>query len=109
MRRHVMKALVGTAVVVVLALAGTAIAAAAGAFGNDTALTGGEAERAKAAALAITGGGTVNETERDSEDGATFEVEITRPDGATVDVRLDERFDLVVVEGDVEDADADDG
>ena len=45
--------------------------------------------------------------ERDSENGATWEVEVTKPDGATVDVRLDERYDLVVIEADREDAGSD--
>ena len=57
-------------------------------------------ERASAAALRATGGGTVNETEFDSENGATYEVEVTKANGKTVDVRLDERFGVVTVEGD---------
>lgn len=59
-------------------------------------------ERAAAtdAALAATGGGRANSVERDSENGATFEVEVHRTDGTTVDVRLDEAFDVVVVEDD---------
>ena len=40
--------------------------------------------------------------ERDSENGATWEVEVTKPDGNTVDVRLDQNYQLVVVEGDSE-------
>ena len=45
---------------------------------------------------------TANSVERDTENGATWEVEVTKPDGKTVDVRLDENFKLVVVEGDSE-------
>lgn len=63
-----------------------------------------QATAATAAALEATGGGTANSVERDSEDGATWEVEVTRPDGTTVDVRLDEQYAVVVVEGDSEDA-----
>jgi len=62
-----------------------------------------QAEQAKQAALDATGGGTVNSVESDSEDGATYEVEVTKPDGATVDVRLDDAFEVVVIEGDGED------
>ena len=51
----------------------------------------------------------VNSVERDGENGATWEVEVTKPDGSTVDVRLDESYGLVVVEGDDEDADSDSG
>ena len=42
--------------------------------------------------------------ERDSENGATWEVEVTRGDGTTVDVRLDENFGVVVIEGDGEES-----
>ena len=52
-------------------------------------------------------GGTANAVERDSENGATWEVEVTRPDGKTVDVRLDENYKLVVVESDSERGDGD--
>jgi uncharacterized membrane protein YkoI len=63
-----------------------------------------QAEHAKQAALDATGGGTVNSVESDSEDGATYEVEVTKPNGATVDVRLDDAFQVVVIEGDGEDS-----
>ena len=68
-------------------------------------VTGPQAERATAAALAETGGGTANAVERDSENGATWEVEVTTPEGKTVDVRLDENFQVVVVESDNESPD----
>ena len=45
-------------------------------------------------------GGTANSVERDSENGATWEVEVRRTDGSTVDVRLDEAYGVVVIEGD---------
>lgn len=85
--------------------AGAAVAAGGGDDGDDgeRQATGAGAERARAAALAVTGGGTANSVERDSENGATWEVEVTREDGETVDVRLDERYALVVVESDSED------
>ena len=61
-----------------------------------------QADAATKAALAATGGGTANSVESDSENGATYEVEVTRTDGRTVDVRLDENYDVVVIEGDGE-------
>ena len=64
-----------------------------------------QADDATAAALEATGGGTANSVERDSENGATWEVEVTKTDGDTVDVRLDENYEVVVIEGDHEDAD----
>lgn len=67
-----------------------------------------EADRAEEAALDATGGGTANSVELDNENGATWEVEVTEPGGDVVDVRLDEDFDVVVVEGDDESPDDDD-
>lgn len=102
-----------------LLIAGTALAAlAAGGVGaafagsgddGEHQATGPGADRARRAALEITRGGTANAVERDSEDGAVWEVEVTRPDGRTVDVRLDERFELVVIDGDSEARDAGSG
>jgi uncharacterized membrane protein YkoI len=81
--------------------AGTAIAVSGNDDGEPQA-TGQGADRAREAALAITQGGRANAVERDSENGATWEVEVTRRDGKTVDVRLDEHYRLVVVESDSE-------
>jgi uncharacterized membrane protein YkoI len=61
-----------------------------------------QADAATRAALEATGGGTANSVETDSENGATYEVEVTKPDGATVDVRLDDKYSVVVIEGDSE-------
>jgi Peptidase propeptide and YPEB domain len=69
---------------------------------GDAGATGAGAEQAKAAALRVIPGGHANAVERDGENGATWEVEVRRPDGGTVDVRLDENYRLVVVEADSE-------
>ncbi|MBA3787514.1 MAG: PepSY domain-containing protein [Actinobacteria bacterium] len=103
MSSRLTKIAAGTAALAAFALGGAALAGATGgddSDGADQKLTGATLERASAAALRATGGGTVNETERDSENGATYEVEVTKPNGATVDVRLDESFGVVVIEGD---------
>ena len=98
-----------TAVVTGLAAAATVAAVVGGgvavANGGDDGpvshqYTPAQAEQAKEAALEATGGGRVNSVESDDEDGATYEVEVTTPDGDTVDVRLDEDFAVVVIEGD---------
>lgn len=103
MTGHMLKILAAIATALALALAGAAIARATGAFDDgDSQLTGPQADRARAAALRITGGGRVNAVERDAEKGATYEVEVTREDGSTVDVRLDASFSLVVIDGDSE-------
>jgi uncharacterized membrane protein YkoI len=85
-----------------LAALGLGGAALAGASQNDS-LSGSTYDRAAKAALAETGGGTVTDSERDSENGATYEVEVTKPDGSQVDVRLDAQFKTVAVEPDHED------
>ena len=92
----------GVGVVAAAALGAAAIAGAGGVFDDETPLEGSELAKASAAALKATGGGTVNETERDSEQGATFEVEVTKPDGSTVDVRLDASYGVVAIDSDSE-------
>jgi len=106
MRSRLTKIVAGVAALAAFALGGATLAGATGgddSEGPEQRLTGSTLERASAAALKATGGGTVNETERDSENGATYEVEVTKPNGSTVDVRLDESFGIVVIEGDTED------
>jgi hypothetical protein len=101
MNRRMLKILSAIAGALVLALGGAAIARATGAFDDgESQIRGSQADRAKAAALEITGGGKANAVERDSEGGGTYEVEVTREDGSTVDVRLDESFKLVAIDGD---------
>jgi predicted regulator of Ras-like GTPase activity (Roadblock/LC7/MglB family) len=86
-----------------LSAAGVGVAVAGGESGDaKEQVSGPGADRARAAALAAHPG-TANSVERDSENGATWEVEITGNDGKTVDVRLDENYKVVVVEGDGED------
>lgn len=86
----------------VLAAGGVGAAVAIGGSGDDAdeQATGAGADRARQAALELFPGSRANSVERDSENGATWEVEVTRPDGKTVDVRLDRGYGLVVVEGD---------
>jgi uncharacterized membrane protein YkoI len=96
------KLIIGTAALAVL-FAGGGVAVAAG-HDDGGPLPPEARQRATTAALDATGGGRVNSVERDSENGATWEVEVTRPDGTTVDVRLDARYRVVVVEGDHEDS-----
>jgi len=104
MTHPIKKTLAGIAALAALGLGGAALVQASGDEGEKS-VTGAQADKAKTAALKVTKGGTVNAVERDSENGATWEVEVTKPDGATVDVRLDEKFGLVVVERDSESSD----
>jgi len=100
--RHSKRILTGALVAV--AAAGAVASVAAVNDDGDNTVTGHDADLATAAALRLTHGGTANSVERDSENGATWEVEVTEPDGDTVDVRLDEHYEVVVIEGDHEDS-----
>ena len=116
MTKRLKKVLMGLAALGALALGGAALAGAASSPDQPTTgnrseqgendareqASGSQAERAKAAALEATHGGRANGVERDSEDGATWEVEVTKQDGNTVDVRLDDQLKVVVIEGDSE-------
>jgi uncharacterized membrane protein YkoI len=81
---------------------GAALAGAAPGGDDEHSLTGSTLDRASRAALTATGGGKVTGSERDGENGATYEVEVTKADGGQVDVRLDDNFKVVVVEPDHE-------
>ena len=93
--------IIGVVVVAALAIGGTAIANNIGGDddGSDKAITGTALDKAKAAALAHTGGGKVTETEVGDEEGA-YEVEVTMPDGSQVDVHLDKSFHVLGQQGD---------
>jgi uncharacterized membrane protein YkoI len=90
------------ALVAIGALSG-GIAIAAGGGDDDQPLTGSTLEKAKAAALEHTGGGTVIETEV-GDDGAAYGVEVRRDDGSVVEVSLDENFAVIGDEADDETA-----
>jgi uncharacterized membrane protein YkoI len=81
-----------------VAMAG-GIAAASAEGDSDQELTGSTRERAVAAALAATGGGTVLETEA-GDDNAAYGVEVRLPDGRQVEVNLDRSFKVVGQEAD---------
>jgi uncharacterized membrane protein YkoI len=101
------RTLVGATVVAAVTAAVAVGAGSAFARGGDDGsvshqYTAEQADAAKAAALKATQGGTVNSMESDTENGATYEVEVTKTDGDTVDVRLDDSYKVVVIEGDSE-------
>jgi uncharacterized membrane protein YkoI len=85
-----------TVAVAALALGGAAWAIAGG--GDEDSVTGPQADRAKAAAIAHLGGGTVSEVERD-DGGAAWEVEVSK-DGKEVEVHLDASYKVVSTGGD---------
>jgi uncharacterized membrane protein YkoI len=66
--------------------------------GAETALTGDAAAKVSAAALAKTGGGTVDRVENDADGHALYEAHITKADGTHVTVYVDKDFNVVSVE-----------
>jgi uncharacterized membrane protein YkoI len=87
---------------VLLAATAGGVAAATGGDGGAAShqYTQRQADAATQAALKATEGGKTNSVESDNENGATYEVEVATTDGTTVDVRLDENYKVVVIEGD---------
>ena len=88
------------AVGAVVAVAGGVLAAPAiSQSGDDQELTGKTRDRAVDAALKVTGGGTVTETEM-GDDGAAYGVEILLPDGRQIEVNLDRDMNVIGQEAD---------
>jgi uncharacterized membrane protein YkoI len=92
--------LIAGAAAAILAVGGVGVANAVS--DDDGGATGPGAAQAKAAALRLIPGGHVNAIERDGEKGATWEVEVRKPDGSTVDVRLDANYEAVAIDRDSE-------
>ncbi|MGQ0669184.1 MAG: PepSY domain-containing protein [Actinomycetota bacterium] len=88
----------GGALAVAVIGGGTGFALAAGGD-DDKPLAGSTLDKATAAALEFTGGGTVVETEV-GDDGAAYGVEIRLDDGSVVEVGLDASFNVIGQEGD---------
>jgi uncharacterized membrane protein YkoI len=107
MPNQLKKVLITVGALAALALGGAALAGAATGDASK-AITGDAKASAEQAALAATGGGKVNQTELDNENGATYEVEVAKTDGSRVDVRLDDAFKVVVTEPDGEQGDGQD-
>jgi hypothetical protein len=100
MRRRVLT--IGAAFLLLAALAGGGVAWATA--GDDESVTGPQADRAAAAAVAHVGGGEALEVERDGG-GAAWEVEVRRADGSIVEVVLDDNYHVVGSASDSEEGD----
>ncbi|MGH2921154.1 MAG: PepSY domain-containing protein [Gaiellaceae bacterium] len=106
MRKRLIQA--GATAAALAALAGGGVAWATAGDDEDEQVSGPSADRARAAALAHTGGGKVTSVEGESEEGSAFQVEI-EANGKTVEVLLDASYNVVGVESeDGEGADTDD-
>jgi hypothetical protein len=88
------------AVALVVIIAWASIAIAGG--GDDQPLTGADLDRAVAAALEHTGGGTATESEV-GDDGAAYSVEVRLDDGSQIEVQLDAQFNVLGDEADDDD------
>jgi uncharacterized membrane protein YkoI len=100
-------------VAMLLALGGAGIAYANGGDSEEQ-LTGPEAEKAKSAAIAAVGGGTVTEVERDDGDdgygtSGFYEVEVARDVGSQLEVHLDGDYNVVGQEADEDGPNDNDG
>ncbi len=92
---NVRSVVMAAAVAIVVALGGAGIAYANGGDSEEQ-LTGPDAQKAKSAAIASVGGGTVTDVERDDGFGTgVFEVEVKRDDGSQVEVHLDRDLNVV--------------
>ena len=100
MRKRLVMTAVGAGAVVAIGAGGVAAATSGDDGSASHQYTPEQADAATTAALDATGGGTANSVETDNENGATYEVEVTKTDGTTVDVRLDAHYEVVVIEGD---------
>ncbi len=87
---------IAAALAMLVALGGAGIAYANGGDSGEQ-LTGPDAQKAKSAAIAAVGGGSVTEVERDDGNGTAggFEVEVKREDGSQVEVHLDRDLNVV--------------
>src|SRR5687767_375573 len=80
------KLLIGGAVILAIGAGGVGLAQAVG--GDDEQATGPDADRAKAAAVKLVGGGNAVGVERDDDGGGAWEVEVEKRDGSVVEVDL---------------------
>lgn len=92
----------------VAAVVGGAGGVMAGSADDDAPLTGEQRDKAVAAAKAHVGEGQVTDTEI-GDDGAAYGVEILKPDGAQVEVNLDQDYRVTGTEADDDSGPDDDG
>ena len=100
MQRKTRIALTAGLAVIALGAVG-AVTVGAATTDTDSPITGGDLERATAAALSHTGQGKVTGTEVGDED-SYYEVEVTLDNGSQVDVQLDQSFRVVDTMADTE-------
>jgi len=101
MKNRVRKLVMGVAALATVALGGATVASALSNGNGDTrrsdetALTGDMATKVKEAALAKTGGGTVERVETDADGHAAYEAHVLKSDGTHVTVYVNKQFEVV--------------
>lgn len=95
--------LIGGAVILALGVGGVGLAQAVGGDSEEQ-VSGPDADRAKAAAAKLVGGGKAVGVERDDGSGAAWEVEVEKAGGGEVEVRLTSDLKQVGIGGDDEGA-----
>jgi hypothetical protein len=95
------KLIIGGVAVLAVAAGGAGLAQAVG-DDSDEQVSGPNADRAKAAAVKLVGGGQATGVESD-DGGAGWEVEVRRPDGTEAEVSLTRDFKRAGVETDDQD------
>jgi hypothetical protein len=101
------KLLIAGAVVLGLGAGSVGLAQAVGGDSEEQ-VTGPDADRAKAAAVRLAGGGKAVGVERD-DSGAAWEVEVEQADGSETEVRLTGDYRRVSVGGDDQESGASEG
>jgi uncharacterized membrane protein YkoI len=104
MKNRVRRLFLGVAALATAALGGATVASAVSNGNGDaqrsdeTTLTGDTATKVKDAALAKTGGGTVERVETDADGHAAYEAHVLKTDGTHVTVYVDKQFEVVGTE-----------
>jgi uncharacterized membrane protein YkoI len=93
------KIAIGAATVFAAAATAAGIAVAGGGDDSEAPIKGSALDKASAAALDETGGGTVSDTEVGDEE-SYYEVEVTLDDGTQTDVQVNRAFEVVGSESD---------
>jgi uncharacterized membrane protein YkoI len=111
--KNVKTLVIAAAVAMLLALGAAGIAYANGTDSEEQ-VTSPEADKAKSAAIAAVGGGTVTEVERDDGDdgygtSGVYEVEVTSDGGSQLEVHLDGDYNVVGQEADEDGPNVNDG
>jgi len=92
LRKRAKLAIAGGVLALGLVGAGTALAMSGGNDDGGGSVSGPDADHARTAAVAVAPGGHAGPVRAESDGGAAYGVDVTKPDGTRLDVRLDRNF-----------------